>query len=327
VDVIVEMRFGSHLYGTDTSDSDLDLKGVYVPEARDILLQRVKPSVTSGREKGAGERNRPGDVDREYYSLQRYLALLAAGQTMAIDMLFAPDTVMVKPPSPVWRDIQAHAPRFVSRRASAFVRYCRQQANKYGIKGSRVAAARSALALIQTAEEKHGTTARLSVVGPSLARFVEMTQHVALVDAETPTGTVVRQLEVCGRKIPLTASVKTAREVVQRLVAAYGQRAIQAEGHEGVDWKALSHAVRVGREAVELFRSGRIVFPLPYADHLLQIKRGAHAYAVVAEEIEQLLEEVTAAAADSSLPAVPDEDAMNALVIRAYRAKVRNVEP
>jgi RNA repair pathway DNA polymerase beta family len=326
VDILVEMRFGSHLYGTDTPESDLDLKGVYMPEARNILLQRVNPSITSSREKHAGERNQPGDVDREYYSLQRYLALLAAGQTVAIDMLFAPDAAMTSPPSPVWRDIQAHAPRFVSRRASAFVRYCRQQANKYGIKGSRVAAARGALALIRTAEEKHGTTARLGVLGPALARFVAATEHAAFVDAEAPSGAVVRQLEVCGRKIPLTASIKTAREVVQRLVAAYGQRAIQAERHEGVDWKALSHAVRVGREAVELFRTGRIVFPLPYADHLLRIKRGVLPYTVVADEIEHLLDEVTAAAASSSLPTAPDEDAMEALVLRAYRGKVRTVE-
>jgi predicted nucleotidyltransferase len=41
MDLIVEMRFGSHLYGTDTPESDLDLKGVYLPEARDILLRRV----------------------------------------------------------------------------------------------------------------------------------------------------------------------------------------------------------------------------------------------------------------------------------------------
>jgi RNA repair pathway DNA polymerase beta family len=100
VDLIVEMRFGSHLYGTDTPESDVDVKGVYLPEARDILLQRVPPSVTASRDKGAGERNRPGDVDREYYSVQRYLGLLAAGQTVAIDMLFAPETAMTRPPSP-----------------------------------------------------------------------------------------------------------------------------------------------------------------------------------------------------------------------------------
>jgi predicted nucleotidyltransferase len=102
VDVVVEIRFGSHLYGTDTPESDLDLKGVYLPEARDILLQRVTPSVAISRAKDDGERNRPGDVDREYYSLHRYLQLLAAGQTVAIDMLFAPDAAMTRSPSPAY---------------------------------------------------------------------------------------------------------------------------------------------------------------------------------------------------------------------------------
>jgi predicted nucleotidyltransferase len=45
VDVVVEICFGSHLYGTDTPESDL--KGVYLPEAGDILLQRVTPSVAT----------------------------------------------------------------------------------------------------------------------------------------------------------------------------------------------------------------------------------------------------------------------------------------
>lgn len=322
MDVVVEMRFGSHLYGTDTSESDLDLKGVYLPEAREILLQRITPSITRSPRKGDGERNQPGDVDREYYSLHRYLALLSAGQTVAIDMLFAPDTAMTTAPSPVWRDIQASAPRFVSRRASAFVRYCRQQANRYGIKGSRVAAARAALTLLGTAEEEHGTTAKLGVLEHDLEQLAAETEHVVLVDAVMPGNRVVRQLEVCGRKVPFTASIKTARDMVQHLVAEYGQRALQAERHEGVDWKALSHAVRVGREAVELFTTGRIVFPLPYAGHLVRIKRGELPYAAVAEEIERLLDAVETSAATSSLPEVPDEAAMADLVADAYRAKV-----
>src|SRR5690348_1604714 len=146
MDLIVEMRFGSHLYGTETAKSDLDLKSVYLPDADDILLQRVKPAVTKQRSKAHGEKNAPGDIDRESYSLQRYLELLADGQTVALDMLFAPDSAMTMPPKPLWREIQAQSGRLVSRRASAFVRYCRQQANKYGIKGSRPATARKALA-------------------------------------------------------------------------------------------------------------------------------------------------------------------------------------
>ena len=123
--LIVEMRFGSHLYGTATPLSDLDYKGVYIPDARDILLQRVRDTISQSRPKAPGEKNAAGDVDREIYGLQRYLELLSEGQTVALDMLFAPDAVMVSEPGPEWREIQANSDRLVTRRAASFVRYCR----------------------------------------------------------------------------------------------------------------------------------------------------------------------------------------------------------
>jgi hypothetical protein len=101
----------------------------------------VHDNVTHVPDKPDGEKNAPGDVDREIHSLQRYLALLAEGQTIALDMLFAPKSAMIRQPASLWLEIQDNAPRLVTRRASAFLRYCRQQANKYGIKGSRVSAA------------------------------------------------------------------------------------------------------------------------------------------------------------------------------------------
>lgn len=321
MDVIVEMRFGSHLYGTDSPQSDIDLKAVHLPTPEQILLQRVPETVTSGPTKAAGEKNAPGDIDRESYSLQRYLELLAEGQTVALDMLFAPDSAMTRPPSAVWREIQSHAPRLVSRRASAFVRYCRQQANKYGIKGSRVAAARAALRLLADAEARLGTSAKLEVMADTLAGLAS-TEHVALVDLPTPGGRIIRHLEVCGRKIAFTASIKSGREIVQRLIDEYGQRALQAERNDGVDWKALSHAVRVGREATELFETGRITFPLPYADHIRGIKAGSLPYAEVADEIERLLADVERAAAGSTLPDAPDLALIDEIVLRAYRDRV-----
>jgi len=323
MELIVEMRFGSHLYGTATPESDLDLKGVYLPDAHGILLQRVKATVTSSRSKAPGQKNEAGDVDSEVYSLQRYLDLLAEGQTVALDMLFAPDVVMTMSPTPLWREIQANGHRLISRRATSFVQYCRQQANKYWIKGSRVAAARKALALLETAQERLGNTAKLQLIAAQLADLAASTEHVALVDLPLSGDRPLRHLEVCDRKISFSASLKTASEIARRLVNEYGQRALQAELNEGVDWKALSHAVRVGREALELFRSGRISFPLPYADHILGIKRGLVPYKTVASEIEQLLEEVEAAASSSSLPEAPDLSVIEDLVTRAYAGKIR----
>ena len=103
---IVQMKIGSHLYGTATPESDIDIKAVYIPSARDILLQRVSPVVSESRIKARGEKNTPADTDCESFSLQRYLELLAEGQTVALDMLFSPDWAMLDSRFPDKADMQ-----------------------------------------------------------------------------------------------------------------------------------------------------------------------------------------------------------------------------
>jgi hypothetical protein len=321
MELIVEMRYGSHLYGTDTPRSDIDLKSVYLPEAHDILLQRVKATIVVTPQKPPGQKNDPGEVDRETYSLQRFLGLLAEGQTMALDMLFAPESAMTMPPAPLWREIQANAHRLVSRRTAMFLGYCRRQANTYGVKGSRVVAARKALGVLEEAEARLGGAAKLGELADEL-KTLAGSEHIGIAVLPSASGKPMRYLEVCGHKAPFTASIKNAREIARRLLKDYGQRALQAERNDGVDWKALSHAVRIGREAVELFQTGRIALPRPDAGYLLAIKQGGVAYNAVTEEIEALLSEIEAAAAGSSLPEAPDLRYIDDLVIRAYSGRV-----
>ncbi len=321
MEIIVEMRYGSHLYGTDTPQSDIDLKSVYLPEPRDILLQRVKATIVITPPKPPGQKNAPGEIDRETYSLQRFLGLLAEGQTMALDMLFAPESAMTMPPAPLWREIQANAHRLVSRRAATFLGYCRRQANSYGVKGSRVAATRKALSVLEEAEARLGGAAKLGEAESELEALAAA-EHIAIVSLPAAGGKPLRYLEVCGHKAPFTASIKNAREIAGRLLEEYGHRALQAERNEGVDWKALSHAIRIGREAVELFKTGRITLPRPDAAHLLRIKQGELAYHAVTEEIEGLLGEIENAVAGSSLPESPDLAFIEELVIRSYAGRV-----
>lgn len=319
---LVLLRAGSHLYGTATPASDLDAKRVMLPAARDILLQRVRDSAVESRIRGQGERLAPGDSDIETHSLQRYLALLAANQPLAIEMLFAPDAFVLTPPDPLWREVQAIGPALLTRRAGMFARYARRQADQYGVKGERAAAARQALAVLTQAEARHGTQTRLATIEADLVALTDTTAHTALVDVTVQENRTVRPFEVCGRKAPLSATINAARTMAERLVASYGDRTVEAERADGVDWKALSHAVRVGREAIELFTTGRLQFPLVCAPHLLAIKLGQVSHAVVIAEIDAMLADVERAAATSSLPDEPDMMAAETLVCRAYRAQV-----
>lgn len=324
---IVSIRFGSHLYGTATPNSDIDIKSVFVPNARAILLQRVKGSITNARPKASGEKNVAGEIDEESYAVQRFLALAAEGQTVALDILFAPEWAMTEPPSAEWREIIANRPRLLTRKSSAFLGYCRQQANKYGIKGSRVAAARKALQILDKALETYPNHTKLETIAEAMVRACETTEHMDIVPMEQAGGVIIQYWDVCGRRLQYTASIKHARDVMAKLVDQYGRRSLQAESNEGVDWKALSHAVRVGTQALELLGTGHVTFPLPNAVHVLDIKLGRLPYQQVSAEIEGLLEQVETAAARSVLRAEPDHAWIEDFVRRTHYTAVAGDDP
>ena len=318
LELAVLIRVGSHLYGTATPASDLDIKGVYLPKPEAILLQRVEPVIRIGPDKKAEAKSGAGDVEIELFSLGRFLDLLVAGQTIALDLLFAPATAMLRAPAPVWTEIQAATPHLVSREAGSFLRYARRQAALFGTKGARLSAARAVLTLLQEAIPRHGNGARLETLRGSLDALTATYEHCRTVALPTVTGSTLEHFDLGGRRVPFTASLARAAELARAVIATYGRRAREAATHGGVDWKASSHAVRVGRQALELLGTGRITFPLACAPHLLAIKQGRLPYANVAEEIEALVAEVERAAGRSALPAASDRALADQIVLRAY---------
>lgn len=319
---IMRIVFGSRLYGTATPASDLDYKSIFIPDARSILLQRAPEGRSTQRPKMTGEKNVAGDVDEEAFSLQKFLKLASEGQTVAMDVLFAPDWAHIEPPKEEWREIERNRHRLLTKKSASFIGYARSQSAKYGIRGSRVAASRAALTLLKSAMDVTPAGAKLELFWHEIESMVASTEHMSILIDTTPHGQEVRLWEVCNRKMPLTASIKNAHDIMQRLVDEYGKRALMAETNQGVDWKALSHAVRVGEQAIELLNTGNITFPLANAGQILDIKLGNLPYQRVAEEIEDLLVRVEAAAAVSSLPDQPDYQWIDDFVVATHAKEI-----
>ena len=315
--LIFKVKFGSHLYGTNTPESDTDYKGVYIPNADDIILQRVRGSIHQGPSKDPGAKNSANDVDIEIFSVQRYLQLLAEGQTGAIDMLFAPNPEIV---TEWWHLLKMNKNKLLTKKSAAFLGYCRQQANKYGIKGSRVAAAKAASEVFQN----------ISKWGFGLHKVGEFTkyldpilgEHTKIETLETTPGHFETYFECCNRKVGYKNTVKEAAKIFTAIYNEYGERARKAESNEGIDWKALSHAVRVGGEALELLNTGHVTFPLPNAEHIKDIKLGKIVYKEVAEEIEELLVKVEDASKTSTLRDEADYDWIDEFVRDIYEEEV-----
>jgi predicted nucleotidyltransferase len=324
---ILEMKFGSHLYGTNTKDSDLDMKAIYLPESRDIILGSYKKTIVTSRPKAHGERNTKDDIDVEVLSLDRFLELLCDGQTMALDMLFATEDMFSSETTDLGRHlfqcIKANRLELINRNVNAFIGYARQQAAKYGIKGSRMEAIKQTVAMLQSLPSWD----RLSAHADKLQLLVnlEKTPLVEIIDIPGPKGAAAMpHLHVAGRKVPFHATVKMALSVYEPILANYGARAHKAHLAGGADYKALSHAVRVNAEGIELLTTGNITFPRPERDLLLKIKTCQMPMDQVSEIIEHGLVDLVAAQEKSTLRDAPNREWAQDFVHDVYREIIQN---
>lgn len=319
---VFKTRFGSHVYGTNLPTSDTDIKAIMIPGPEELLLQRAPRTIVQTTKLVATDRNTADDVDTEIFALHRYLELLMEGQTVALDMLFTPNQFWLSGAHPAWDVVRRNKHQLLHSGTSAFVGYCRQQANKYGIKGSRIAAVRKALDLFKTLDPRSKLREHEEAVN-GLCND----EHTSIVELRAPSGRVESYLEVVNRKLGLSITCQSAIDVLQRIFDQYGARALLAEKNDAVDWKALMHAVRVAEQAKELLLTGHITFPRPEAQLLLQIRKGELPYKQVAEMIEQGLVDIESIKWRSVLAREPERDVADAIILEAYGDEIRSWTP
>jgi hypothetical protein len=83
----------------------------------------------------------------------------------------------------------------------------------------------------------------------------------------------LRTLEMGGRSYPETTTIAHLLTQLDKLIKQYGVRSTAAADAD-VDFKSLSHAVRVYQQAIEILDHGKVTFPRPNAVQLLEIKEG-----------------------------------------------------
>ena len=337
MNTIVKIRFGSHLYGTNTENSDTDYKGIYLPDMRNVILQNVEKSISEKTKIGNGK-NTKDDVDSEMYSLQYFMKMLMDGQTVALDMLFANDENIVET-SDIWREICNNREMFIHKNTKAFVGYCRTQAAKYGIKGSRISAIKTATEFISNIMKETKLVkyirddgycwTRQSVREPVYNKLKDCFEELPVCEYVTKyMDKTSRQMiyEVCGRKFQESCELSHVLKCLNEIFNNYGERARKAENNEGIDWKAVSHAFRVCYEIKELLKYHRITFPLKEAGFIKDIKQGKMHYKkdMIGEKLEALMQEVEDESKKSTLPEMVEQKVYDDFVVNIYNDVIRN---
>ncbi|ADR32476.1 NrdC.11 hypothetical protein [Escherichia phage vB_EcoM_VR7] len=310
---VMKGYFGSHLYGTSTPESDVDFKEIFVPHPRDILLGTAM-NHTNLNTNNTASKNTKDDVDHELYSLKYFFKLAAEGETVALDMIHTPANLVVKSDLPdVWKFIQDNRSRFYTTNMKAYLGYVRKQASKYGVKGSRLAALRGVLAIVNQIPEQwvdyqeDGTTKQRRTKVEDIKHRLPENEFCEWVFHNHEKTGPQTFYTVLGRKYQTTLSLIELKQSLNKLDAEYGERARKAEANEGIDWKALSHAYRAGYQLKEIYQKGDLQYPLRTAPFILEIKQGLHAFKDVQAELEAIVDEVETNAIWAAKNGMPDK--------------------
>lgn len=302
--LIVLMQFGSHLYGTNTETSDIDLKGIYMPSKRQIYLNNIPNSIKydSIKNRNINHKNTKDDIDCELYSLHYFIKLACDGEMTAIDMLHANQNNIIYKHN-IFDLIVKYRDKFLTKNLKSFVGYARKQAAKYGLKGSRISAATKVIAILKQSDpnDKLFTIKSLLPQGEHI--------HIIMQDNE-------EFYQVCGKKLQYTSKIQYCIDMLNKFIKQYGHRAILAQQNEGVDFKAISHAFRAAYQTKELLLNGKIIYPLKQAEFLKQIKQSKLNFNDILPELESLMSEVEQLSAISNYPDNADIEFFNQFIMK-----------
>jgi len=327
---IIKMEFGSKVYGTSVPTSDTDYKGIFIPEPRSLILQNASKNINKNTKLDSNVKNTKDDVDEEWFSYSEFLKLLLQGQTMALDMLFTPPEYWVHncvTKERLFTKIQNQRYRFLHSGTSAFAGYCQNQASKYSLKGSNLAAYRLAYEFFSKQDKYIRVEDIEEQINEELIKVaLEETKYhdkgepiIRWIEHPERDDKMGRYLQI-GHKTKHGLRIKCglAADIWKNCFDKYGERAKMAETNDGVDWKALMHAVRIAHEAEELLLTHYITFPRPEAHLLLKIRKGELPYKEVADLITQGLDNLNLAKEKTTLPPKPDYKFAEELIVEVY---------
>lgn len=313
-DVLFQVQYGSKLYGTSTPASDTDLKSIYLPAIDEMLLGKkltiFKTRVDANGVKVPDKDSMPDNgVENEYFPLQTFVRDFVNGQTYALEIAWA-----IKYAGPEAFDAVSQREydivcemidKFANSEVYSMTGFAQKQTLDYVYRGERLNEAQKILDLVEDVLEQtrhsdveyDAVTVRLDDIMP-IGTDVPVLEYLSWA-ADLKIGSTVnnnrtlRTLELNGRSYTETTTLMHVQQQLQKLVTSYGVRT-NAAAKADVDFKSLSHAVRVYQQAIEILDTGKLTFPRANAAELLTIKQGRADLEAVKLQLKALDAEVLA---------------------------------
>jgi predicted nucleotidyltransferase len=270
---------GSILHGTNTENSDYDVKGIFLPHKEDLLCGRHKKVIHIDDKCENGI-----DINFELWSLQYITYLLKKGDSNIIDLLFSqtyPEAIIVDNNFTQKFNLNFIKNHILYDNMTGIVGYCLAQAEKYDAK-------------IQTLSQLHKILNHISKFN-----VTEDTRLADIITKDIPTDehTYIKKNNqimfyyVYGKAYQSTIKVDYFKIQINKRIQQYGNRVHNAFDFH--DFKSLAHSYRASLEYYEILTTGSLQFPLKDKEKLLDIKRGREPYDTTITKIKTMINKIT----------------------------------
>jgi len=302
---------GSHLYGSNDANSDLDYEGIFIEPPEYVIgcisCDEVDYSTKSNSKKSA--RNTPKDIDCKMYSLKNFFSLAMKNNPNKCEFFFCPERNLVYK-TEKWDEILAAKDMFISLNVKhSYSGYAASQKKKLIGKKRRLDELREFVVALEKVNIERKT------IGQIFDFKTERWPYKFIERTVTLEGTPA--LRVQEKEFNSGMAADIIYEHAKNLIGSYGERTIDLEEH-GYDLKFASHLFRLYYEGLQLLKEGKLSFPLAENKFLLAVKRGEYSLDYIlqkADEFEPLME---IAYQQSKLRHSPDQDGISKLQTKMY---------
>lgn len=269
--------FGSHLYGTNNENSDLDVKQIHQNSLEEIILKKAQNNI---------QKDERDEVDFESKELRIFINDCLYGQTYAIDLLHTPQNLW-KEVSNTWLDIQKNRSKLVTKNMKPFIMYCRGQAGKYSKKGDKLNELIELKEILESVPSKN-------LLGYLFNENDQLKfEHIKIEKIyNTGSRNFETMLKVVESHHPFNRKISDVLKSINLKIDAYGDRSKKASQNKGIDLKAYYHAFRVAWEFEELLTTGELKFPSKRKDLMINMRTGVYTKDFldhwITEEIERI---------------------------------------
>ena len=315
--IILKINAGSHLYGTNTENSDKDYLGIYLNTKEELLgLQNSEELTENIESKLDNGRNTKDAVDCKYYELRKFCRLAMNGNPTVLEILFVNKENILEI-TKEGEELLKLKKEFISNRIyNSFMGYAISQKKKAFIKSENLNHIERFYNWINTfvsVKDSPISNMTFNDFYNAIKDKSVFENHIKFFnndhnDTMFQCGDLIFSINILMKKLKDSLKLRLDK-------ASWRKDGIL---QYGCDYKFMSHNVRLLLEGMEIIKTNNLILPLQYKELVKSIKLGKIENNKVIELMNKYEDEFHIFKNNNNLPEKANYNIINNFIINTY---------